>query len=54
MSDETRTVRDRLAGYISEDKLKEYISAGMLLLDGTPVTDLDAPAVGVRFVISAP
>ncbi|MGD9798797.1 MAG: hypothetical protein AB7L91_19655 [Dehalococcoidia bacterium] len=54
MSEETPTVRDRLAGYLSEDRLEGYIAAGMLLLDGEPVTDLDAPASGDHFVISVP
>lgn len=49
------TVRSRLAGVLSDDRVAEHVENRALRLDGEVVTDLDVPApVGTRIVIAAP
>lgn len=47
------TVRDRLAGWLSEQRAAELIAAGRLVLDGEPVTSLDQAAEHGRFTALA-
>jgi hypothetical protein len=37
------TVRERLAGWLSPQRIEAHRKAGRLRLDGQPVTDLDTP-----------
>jgi hypothetical protein len=40
----TRTVREfALAAGLSEERIERHYAAGLLRLDGEPVTDLDVP-----------
>ncbi|MGD9989325.1 hypothetical protein [Pseudonocardia sp.] len=54
MTAEPATVRARLTSVgIPADRLAVYVERGLLLLDGEPVTDLDAPTEpGSRIVIA--
>jgi hypothetical protein len=46
------TVRSRLAGVLSGERVAEHLATGALQLDGQVVTDLDTPApLGTRLVI---
>ena len=50
-----RTVRSRLAGVLSDERVAEHMRNRALRLDGVVVTDLDLPApAGTRIVIAAP
>jgi hypothetical protein len=47
------TVRSRLAGVLSDERVTEHMARGALQLDGEVVTDLDVPAPpGTRIVIA--
>jgi hypothetical protein len=46
------TVRDRLAGVLSDDRVAEHLRNRALRLDGEVVDDLDTPAPpGTRIVV---
>ena len=58
MSDEQHqpvpTVRSRLAGVLSDDRVTEHLGNATLRLDGQIVVDLDMPApAGTRIIITA-
>jgi len=58
MSDEQHqpvpTVRSRLAGVLSEDRVSEHLGDATLRLDGQIVVDLDMPApAGTHLIIAA-
>ena len=49
------TVRSRLAGVLSDERVAEHMRNRAVRLDGVVVTDLDLPApAGTRIVIAAP
>ena len=51
----TETVRSRLAGVLSDERVAEHMRNRALRVDGVVVTDLDLPApAGTRIVIAAP
>ena len=48
----TPTVRSRLAGVLSEERVARHLRNRALRLDGEVVTDLDTPApTGTRLVV---
>jgi len=50
-----QTVRSRLAGVLSDERVAEHVRNRALRLDSVVVTDLDLPApAGTRIVIAAP
>jgi hypothetical protein len=50
-----QTVRSRLAGVLSDERVAEHVRNRALRLDGVVMTDLDLPApAGTRIVIAAP
>lgn len=41
--EQVQTVGERLAGWLSPQRIEAHRKAGRLRLDGQPVTDLDTP-----------